>query len=285
MENLVRFPGLNLEFHIPRVAIPAKIIGIDIYWYAICITLGIILAYFYCSYQGKKQGLEKDLFVDVLLYGIPSAVVGARLYYVVFNWDLYKNNPLKIFALRDGGIAIYGAVIFASLGVYIYLRKKKIDFKKVFDICAIGLLIGQITGRWGNFFNQEAFGTNTTLPWGMTSEAVVSYLKMLASDGVAVNPDIPVHPTFLYESLWNLVGAILLHIRLNKKKFDGEIFIMYVMWYGFGRMLIEGLRTDSLMLMGLRVSQLVGLLSFVAGLIIYILISKKNKLRNGESDE
>ena len=216
MENIVKFPGLNLEFKINRVAIPAKIIGIDIYWYAICIALGIILAYVYCSHQGKKQGLDKDLFIDILLCGIPSSIVGARLYYVIFNWESYASDPLKIFALRDGGIAIYGAIIFAVAAAYIYLRVKKIPCLKIFDICVLGLLIGQALGRWGNFFNQEAYGVNTTLPWGMISETITQDLFMLKLQGFSVDPTMPVHPTFLYESLWNLLGLTLLHFRLKK---------------------------------------------------------------------
>ena len=273
--NNISFPGLGLSFDIDRVAF--SVFGLDIYWYALFITLGIVLAYLYCTYMGKKEGLSSDTFIDILLWGIPSGVIGARLYYVVFNLDYFLNHPNEIFAIRNGGLAIYGAVIFAVLSALIYLKVKKINVLKVFDICVIGLLIGQATGRWGNFFNQEAFGTNTNLIWGMTGDKIKIYLNNLLESGVNINPDLPVHPTFLYESLWNVLGIILLHFISKKKKFNGQIFSLYIIWYGFGRMLIEGLRTDSLMFMGLRISQIVGIISCILGLVLYIYLDKKNK--------
>ncbi len=273
--NNISFPRLGLSFDIDRVAF--SFLGFDIYWYALCITLGIVLAYLYCSLSGKKQGLPSDIFVDVLLFGIPSGIIGARLYYVAFNLDYFLKNPGEILAIRNGGLAIYGAIIFSVIAVLIYLKVKKIDVLKVFDICVIGLLIGQTMGRWGNFFNQEAFGSNTELLWGMTGAKIKAYLSTLQKNGVNVNPDIPVHPTFLYESIWNFIGIILLHYLSKKKKFDGQIFCLYIIWYGFGRMLIEGLRTDSLMFLGLRVSQIVGLVSVFAGAILYIVIKNRNK--------
>lgn len=279
MENIVRFPGLSLEFTIKRVAF--TLFNIDIYWYALIIVSGIILAYFYCAYLGKKQGLSSDLFADILLWGIPSGVIGGRLYYVIFKWDYYSKNILEIFAIRDGGLGIYGAIICSVLAVLLYLKYNKIKPLKIFDICSLGLLIGQSVGRWGNFFNQEAFGGNTGLPWGMTSDKVVSYLEILKAKGVNVDPLVPVHPTFLYESLWNLLGLVILSWILKRKKFDGQIFILYVMWYGFGRMLIEGLRTDSLYLFGFRISQIVGLLSFVSGIVFYIILRKRESGNNG----
>ncbi|MBR4892399.1 MAG: prolipoprotein diacylglyceryl transferase [Clostridia bacterium] len=275
MENVVKFPGLGLSFNINRVAIPKSIIGIDIYWYAVIITLGIVLAYLYCIRRGSKEGIDKEIFTDILLWGIPSAIIGARLYYVIFRWQNYVNNPMKIFALRDGGLAIYGAIIFSVVTVFIYLKSKKISPYKIFDICVIGLLIGQATGRWGNFFNQEAFGSNTTLKWGMISEETISYLSSLKLKGYDVDPLMPVHPTFLYESLWNIIGIIILHNYSKKKKFDSEIFILYIIWYGLGRVFIEGLRTDSLYFFNIRVSQLVGLISIIVGVVFYIIMYKK----------
>ena len=273
--NNISFPGLGLSFDIDRVAF--SVFGLDIYWYALLITLGIVLAYLYCTHMGKREGLSSDTFIDILLWGIPSGVIGARLYYVIFNLDYFLNHPSEIFAIRNGGLAIYGAVIFAVLSALIYLKVKKINVLKVFDICVIGLLIGQATGRWGNFFNQEAFGTNTNLIWGMTGDKIRIYLNNLLESGVNINPDLPVHPTFLYESLWNALGIILLHFISKKKKFNGQIFSLYIIWYGFGRMLIEGLRTDSLMLMGLRISQIVGIISCILGLVLYICLDKRNK--------
>ena len=222
MENIVKFPALNLEFKIRRIAF--SLFNIDIYWYAIIIACGILLAFIYCSKEAKRQGMDNELFIDILLWGIPSGVIGGRLYYVIFKWEYYSKNLGEIFAIRDGGLAIYGAIIFAVLAVYIYTKKNKISTLKVFDIGAIGLLIGQAVGRWGNFFNQEAFGGNTSLLWGMTSEKICAYLEMLKNKGINVDPTLPVHPTFLYESLWNLAGVIIFNYLIKRKKFDGQIF-------------------------------------------------------------
>ncbi|MBE7013839.1 MAG: prolipoprotein diacylglyceryl transferase [Ruminococcaceae bacterium] len=278
MENIVKFPALNLEFKIRRIAF--SLFNIDIYWYAIIIACGILLAFIYCSKEAKRQGMDNELFIDILLWGIPSGVIGGRLYYVIFKWEYYSKNLGEIFAIRDGGLAIYGAIIFAVLAVYIYTKKNKINTLKVFDIGAIGLLIGQAVGRWGNFFNQEAFGGNTSLLWGMTSEKICAYLEMLKNKGINVDPTLPVHPTFLYESLWNLAGVIIFNYLIKRKKFDGQIFFLYIIWYGFGRMLIEGLRTDSLYFLGFRISQIIGALSVVFGTVLYILLRKKG-VKNG----
>ena len=278
MENIVKFPALNLEFKIRRIAF--SLFNIDIYWYAIIIACGILMAFIYCSKEAKRQGMDKDLFIDILLWGIPSGVIGGRLYYVIFKWEYYSKNLGEIFAIRDGGLAIYGAIIFAVISVYIYTKKNKINTLKVFDIGAIGLLIGQAVGRWGNFFNQEAFGGNTSLLWGMTSEKICAYLEMLKNKGINVDPTLPVHPTFLYESLWNLAGVIIFNYLIKRKKFDGQIFFLYIIWYGFGRMLIEGLRTDSLYFLGFRISQIIGALSVIFGTVLYILLRKKG-VKNG----
>ncbi len=278
MENIVKFPALNLEFKIRRIAF--SLFNIDIYWYAIIIACGILLAFIYCSKEAKRQGMDNELFIDILLWGIPSGVIGGRLYYVIFKWEYYSKNLGEIFAIRDGGLAIYGAIIFAVLAVYIYTKKNKISTLKVFDIGAIGLLIGQAVGRWGNFFNQEAFGGNTSLLWGMTSEKICAYLEMLKNKGINVDPTLPVHPTFLYESLWNLAGVIIFNYLIKRKKFDGQIFFLYIIWYGFGRMLIEGLRTDSLYFLGFRISQIIGALSVILGTVLYILLRKKG-VKNG----
>lgn len=278
MENIVKFPALNLEFKIRRIAF--SLFNIDIYWYAIIIACGILLAFIYCSKEAKRQGMDNELFIDILLWGIPSGVIGGRLYYVIFKWEYYSKNLGEIFAIRDGGLAIYGAIIFAVLAVYIYTKKNKISTLKVFDIGAIGLLIGQAVGRWGNFFNQEAFGGNTSLLWGMTSEKICAYLEMLKNKGINVDPTLPVHPTFLYESLWNLAGVIIFNYLIKRKKFDGQIFFLYIIWYGFGRMLIEGLRTDSLYFLGFRISQIIGVLSVIFGTVVYILLRKKG-VKNG----
>ena len=258
----VSFPNLGLEFNISR---SFSLFGLDIYWYAVIIACGIILAYAFCVYEGKRQKINPDIFSDILLVGIPSGIIGARLYYVIFNFSMYKDNLWEIFNLRAGGIAIYGAVIACTVAVYFYLRHKKENILKLFDICVIGLLIGQAIGRWGNFINVEAFGGETQ-----------SFLKMMI-ESPKTGELICVHPTFLYESLWNLMGVILTAYMIRRKKFDGQIFLLYIIWYGTGRFLIEGLRTDSLMLGVLRISQVVALISAITALIIYIKQVKKWK--------
>ncbi len=260
MENYVGFPGLGLEFNILRTAF--SVFGIDIYWYALIIATGIILAYLYCTFEGKRQGINTDIFSDILIVGLPSAIIGARLYYVIFNWSNYSGNILSVFNLRQGGIAIYGAVIGCVAAVYFYLKHKKQNVLKLFDICVIGLLIGQAVGRWGNFVNIEAYGYETN-----------TFLRMAIYEGGKL---IFVHPTFLYESLWNLCVAVFLALIIRKKKFDGQIFLLYIIWYGIGRFVIEGLRTDSLMLFNLRISQVVAAVSVIISGFIYALKRRKN---------
>lgn len=259
--NYIRFPGLNLEFYIKPVAF--TVFGKDIYLYGLIIATGLILAAVFCSRLMKKEGMPSDTAADIVLYATPVAIVCARLYYVIFNFGEYKDNLWSIFAIWNGGIAIYGAIIGAVTTAYIYCKKKNLDYKKVFDIGVLGLLIGQMIGRWGNFVNAEAYGSITTVPWRM--------------EIIETGKSICVHPTFLYESLWNLLGFILLMCYRKHKKFDGEIFLMYVGWYGFGRAIIEGLRTDSLYIGIFRISQLVGIASFVVALALIIINRKRVK--------
>lgn len=276
----VEFPGLwGLEFTINRVAF--YVFGQPIFWYGIIIAVGILLGTFLGVKHSKYHDIKKDDFIDTLLVAVPSAVIVARLYYVVFQWELYKDNLGSIFNLRTGGLAIYGGVIGAVLATFVFMRYKKIKPMKMIDFACCYIPLGQAIGRWGNFINQEAFGINTTLPWGMRSQTTISQLeslKELAGEGLAgipktwdIQPSMPVHPTFLYESLWNLaIFALLLYIR-KKKKFEGEVFFMYMALYGFGRFFVEALRTDSLMIGDFRVSQLLALGFFVVflGLVIY----------------
>lgn len=261
MTNRISFPNLGLEFNIQRTAF--SIFGFDIYWYALIITTGIVLGYLYAVYQGKKQNINSDVFSDILLVGIPSAIISARAYYVLSKWDYYSKNPSEIFNLRAGGIAIYGAVIGAVIAVMIYCYVKKHNTLKLFDICSVSLLIGQAVGRWGNFVNAEAYGyeTQSFLKMGIWQSSTDEYMY--------------VHPTFLYESLWNLCGIIILNYFMKKKKTDGQIFFLYITWYGVGRFFIEGLRTDSLMAGQFRVSQIVALLSVISGIIVSIILYKK----------
>ncbi len=265
----ISFPGLfgDWEITVSPVALP---LGNGIYWYGIFIALGMLLAAWFCMKQAPKFGLAEDNVLDAVLIGIPAAIVGARLYYVLFYSSLFFNSEGqldlgKVVAIWDGGLAIYGGVIAAFLGVFIYCRVKKIKFGALTDLCVMGLLIGQAIGRWGNFFNREAFGGVTTLPWRMRLWISSTYY-------------VDVHPTFLYESLWNLVGLLLLYFIVNKARhFDGESTWFYFLWYGLGRFWIEGLREDSLYLFDwelfgepIRVSQALSLVMVIVSAVMLL---------------
>lgn len=262
--NNIAFPGLGLSFEIDRVAFS---IGIrDIYWYGIIIATGLILGVLFCSAEGKRVGLPKDTVIDLALIGTPCAIIGARAYFVLFNWPDYKDNLAGIFKIHEGGIAIYGAIIVAVIVGIIYCRVKKINFWQIADVAAFGFLIGQAIGRWGNFVNIEAYGIETTLPWRM--EIYASELGRVAS----------VHPTFLYESLWNTVAFFALLFYRKRKKFEGEIFLLYVAWYGIGRAWIEQLRVDSLPYSGsFKISQIVAIVTAIVAVGIIVFIRKKLK--------
>ncbi|MBO4941415.1 MAG: prolipoprotein diacylglyceryl transferase [Clostridia bacterium] len=240
------------------------VFGIPVYAYGLIIAFGLVLAFVYASREAKKTGISDNDFFNMFIIGLPVAVVCARIYYVVFSWDYYKNNLLEIFNIRGGGIAIYGAVIGAALVVLIYCKVKKINICKVLDILSVSLLIGQAVGRWGNFVNGEAFGEKCSLPWAMT---IVRDTRIIAES---------VHPTFLYESLWNVAGVGALLLFKRRKIFDGELACCYMVWYGIGRMFIEGLRTDSLYLGPFRVSQILSAVLALAGLILIIKNYKKH---------
>lgn len=258
----ITFPMFGDSFQITAPG-SFQIFGLTLYWYGTIIAIGFLLAVLYVNKRSKAFGLTQDDIINMLICAVPSAVVGARLYYVIFNFSIYQENLWNIFKIRDGGLAIYGAIIGALIAVIIYCKVKKLPIGPYFDIGALGLLIGQSAGRWGNFMNREAFGRETTI-----------FCRMGLTD--ASGNAIFVHPTFLYESLWNLLGLLLLHLfsKSGKRRYDGQLFAMYVAWYGFGRMLIEGLRTDSLYLFdtGLRVSQLLAGLS-VAAALTYLAIN------------
>lgn len=272
----VAFPKLGIKFNIERSAF--SLFGMDVYWYGLIIALGLVMGTLCALLVCKKTKISKESIYDLVLYGLPSAIVGARLYYVIFKWDLYKNNLIDIFNLRGGGLAIYGGVIGAVISTYIYSRVKKINFLKLLDTGAPGLICGQMIGRWGNFFNQEAFGTNTSSLLGMTGTDIISELAELKAQGFSVNPDMCVHPTFLYESLWNLcVLIIVMYVIFKKLDFDGKAFFTYISLYGLGRFFIEGLRVDSLYIGIFRVSQLVALLCVLAGVGLIIYGNRKNK--------
>ena len=239
---------------------------IQIYWYGFLIAIGILLAMIYGFRKMKSVGIDPDRATDAVIGGIIGAIIGARTYYIVFNTEGMKFS--QFFDIRDGGLAIYGGIIGAILVGGIIAKLRKLKLSALLDVVAPCFLIGQCVGRWGNFFNQEAFGTNTDLPWGMLSYSTANFLA--ERDVINVNQFAPVHPCFLYESIWCLIGFFLLNWHLKHRHFDGENFLMYIGWYGLGRFFIEGLRTDSLYIGNIRVSQLVAGTCVLASVILII---------------
>ena len=274
MDTYISFPGLGLVFNADNVAF--SIGGKDIYWYGIIIAFGFALAVFTALMLAKKYDMKSDTIIDIVLWAAPTAIICARIYYVAFQWDYYSMHPEDIIKIWNGGIAVYGAILGAIAVALIYCKVKKENFWLFADFGAIGLSIGQSIGRWGNFFNQEAFGTNTNLPWGMTGNEIKSQLYSMASQGMKVNPHMPVHPTFLYESLWNLVFIVGALCLFKKRKFDGQVFVAYLIYYGVGRFLIEGLRTDSLYIGPFRVSQLVAAGCVICGICLMVYMYRKH---------
>ena len=278
LTNLVQFPGLGLSFELNRVAF--SIGRFNVYWYGVCIAFGICLALVFAFRHSVEFGVDADSMVDVILIGIVLGIASARAYYVAMAPFKYE-SIWEMIAIRDGGLAIYGGIIGGFLFGGLACKWRGVPVLPMFDLTAMGFLLGQCCGRWGNFFNQEAFGCNTTLPWGMYSEATRDYLMgstVTAQSGVTIDPNLPVHPTFLYESIWCLVGFILLFRYIKKRKFNGDIALRYMIWYGAGRFWIEALRTDSLMLVpsiGLRVSQLIAGIAVVAGVAAEIYFTRK----------
>lgn len=247
-----------------------KIPGTDfaIYWYGFLIAIGILLAMIYGFKRMKTVGCDPDRATDAVIGGLIGAILGARLYYIAFNDEMKMS---QFFNFRDGGLAIYGGLIGAILVGGIIAKLRKLKLTALLDIVAPCFLIGQAIGRWGNFFNQEAFGANTDLPWGMMSSTTMNFIAEHFDDlGGQVSSYAPVHPCFLYESIWCIIGFVLLHFYLDHRKFDGEVFLMYIGWYGLGRFFIEATRTDSLYLANIKVSQLVAGTCVLASVILII---------------
>ncbi len=289
MSNFTRvyFEGLGWEFEIPSVAF--SIGSYDVHWYGIIIAFGFSLAVLYGGRMAYKWKMSLDGMTDVLLWGTIFGIIGARLYYVAFEWDYYSAHLSEIPFINKGGMAIYGGIIGALIGGAIGCKIGKIDFKNLLDLGALGLLIGQGIGRWGNFFNQEAFGVNTeTALFRMWSRKISEQLSAsqadLAARGIDVDPMQSVHPTFLYESAWCLLAFVILHfITKNHRKFKGEIFLLYGIIYGAERTVVEGLRTDSLYIAStnIRVSQLLSaviVVLFAITLVIMLVKYKKGTL-------
>lgn len=289
----VTFPGFGLELELNPV-LWAITDDFGVHWYGAIIAVGFLLAVFWGCRQCSRFGFTQDDVFDILIATVPSAIVGARLYYVIFEFDSYLvpgdlgATLTKIVRIWDGGLAIYGGLIAAVLAGYIVCRVKKLSFLAVADVASVGFLIGQSIGRWGNFVNVEAFGGVTDAAWRMAGPNVANYLKRTGQIDEAVFEQIVdgtlgVHPTFFYESMWNLIGILLLVFVVKKfRKFDGQMFFGYMIWYGIGRFWIEGLRTDSLYVPGteLRISQAVAIVTFAAGALFtvyYLFIKKPNE--------
>ncbi|WP_334298965.1 prolipoprotein diacylglyceryl transferase [Romboutsia sp. 1001713B170131_170501_G6] len=241
-----------------------NIFGIDVMWYGVLMATGMILGTIIALRESKRVGIKEDDVLDLAIVAIPTGLLCARLYYVIFNWEYYSQYPSQILNFRGGGMAIHGALIGGVLAGYIFTKIRKINFLKMADTVIIGMPLAQSIGRWGNFINGEAHGGPTTLPWG------------IMVDGVKV------HPTFLYESIWDLGIFIFLWLFRKKKKYEGQIIVYYIILYSTGRFFIEGLRTDSLMLGPIRMAQAISLIGVIGGIICHIYLSKKAKKENTE---
>ncbi|WP_391203404.1 prolipoprotein diacylglyceryl transferase [Psychrobacillus sp. L4] len=238
---------------------------IEVRWYGIIIACGIILAFIVAQREMVKRGFHQEYLTDLLIWGVPLAIIGARIYYVIFKWDFYSQNPEKIIQIWHGGIAIHGALIASFLTAYFFTRKRGTSFWKLMDIMAPSLLIGQAVGRWGNFMNQEAHGGEVTRTFLENLKLPNWIIEQMYIEGKYY------HPTFLYESVWNIIGVIILILLRKVNLLRGEMFLFYLTWYSVGRFFIEGMRTDSLYLVGeLRTAQVVSLLAIAISIILFI---------------
>lgn len=264
MTNTIAFPGLGLSFEINRVAF--TVFGKEIYWYALILLSGFLLGLLFVYNTCEKRGISKDHVFDISFWGLIIGIICARIYYVIFDWESLEGNIWNIFKIWNGGIAIYGSLIGAVGTAYVYSKIKKIKPLKVFDVFVPGLLIGQFVGRWGNFVNAEVYGGITTLPWRMT-----------------INGGPGVHPLFIYESLWNFLGFILVCLFRDRKKTDGQVFFFYTLWYGIGRLFLEGMRQPQYILWLIPnvfgISQLVALIAILVSVGMLIQLSSKKEPR------
>lgn len=277
----IAFP--NLGIYLENVPKSFSIFGFSVAFYGLIIGIGVIAGILMAAREAKLTNQNPDDYWDLATYAIVFSIIGARIYYVVFSWDKYKDNLWSVFNIRQGGMAIYGAVIAAFITVYVYTRVKKKSFAQMTDTAVLGLILGQIIGRWGNFMNREAFGdySDGLFAMALPIDAVRQHeiTEKIAANIIEGTNYIMVHPTFLYESVWNLCLLIALLLYRRHKKFEGEITLMYLAGYGIGRFLIEGLRTDQLLLpiVGLPVSQLLGITLFVVGTVLIVVMRRKAK--------
>lgn len=290
MTRDIYFPHLGI--HLENVGKSVSIFGFEIAYYGIIIGIGVMLGIVLASYLAKRTGQNPDTYYDLALYAVVLSIIGARIYYVIFSWDSYKNDLLSIFNLREGGLAIYGGVIAAVITVFVYARIKKISFWLLADTASPALILGQIIGRWGNFFNREAFGEYTEGFFAMQlpvnavrasdiTDKMMEHLTVI--DGVSY---VQVHPTFLYESLWNIGVLTVMLIWMKYKRFEGEIFLTYLFGYGIGRFWIEGLRTDQLLIPGTQaaVSQILAIVLVVVSAILIWYKRKTEKQKNRKTE-
>lgn len=281
MTKSIHFP--NLGIHLKNVGQSVTVFGFEIAFYGMIIGLAVVAGIVMAVYEAKRTKQNPDVYYDLAIYAVITSIIGARLYYVIFSWDSYKDDLLSIFNIRQGGLAIYGAVIAAVLTVIVYAKIKKLSFWQMTDTAVLGLILGQIIGRWGNFFNREAFGAYTNSLFAMqlpldavrtsdVTKQMMEHIEMI--DGVSY---IQVHPTFLYESLWNLALLGLLLWYRKHKKFEGEIFLLYLFGYGVGRFWIEGLRTDQLLIghTQIAVSQVLAAVLVVASAAVIVLVRRR----------
>lgn len=288
MDWNINFPHLHV--YLEHVGKNFEVFGISIAYYGVIIAIGMLAGILMATYEAKRTGQNPDDYFDLAIVAIICSVIGARIYYVVFSWDLYKDDLMSIFNLRQGGLAIYGGVIAAIITTVIFARVKRLSFPKLADTAGIGLILGQIIGRWGNFFNREAFGDYTdsllamqipvsTVRSSEITEKLAEHIMEI--DGISY---IQVHPTFLYESLWNLGVLVILLLIRRYKKFEGEVFLLYLIGYGIGRFWIEGLRTDQLLIPStdIAVSQVLAAVLVVVSVIMLILLRKKVLSRQGD---
>ena len=237
-----------------------SILGIDVRWYGIIISCGILLSGYIATLNAKADNLSEDSIIDYILLSLPFCVIGARVYYVIFEYSSYKGNILKMLNIREGGLAIHGALIAGVIVAYFYCKKKNISFFRFFDIICVSIPLGQSIGRWGNYTNSEAYGVPTDLPWAINVDGTM------------------VHPTFLYESIWNFALFIFLMYLFRHKKFDGQIISLYFIIYSIGRFFIESLRIDSLMILGLRTAQITSILLMCFGVFIYFVGKNRGRI-------
>ena len=283
MTTNIAFP--NMGIYLDNVGKTISVFGFEIAYYGITIAIGVMAGIFLAGFLAKKTGQDSETYYDLAMYAVILSVIGARIYYVVFSWEHYKNDLLSILNLREGGLAIYGGVIAAIITTYVFGRVKKISFGLLADTAGPGLILGQIIGRWGNFFNREAFGEYTDSLLAMRlpvdairssdiTEKMMEYMEVV--DGTSY---IQVHPTFLYESLWNVCILTIMLLWIKHKKFNGEVFLIYLLGYGVGRTWIEGLRTDQLLIPGsqIPVSQVLAVVMSLFAIVMIYMGRKKKK--------